>query len=55
MESNEIITLRYMAWERAKGELQSLLHTYWDDNYIHLEKVEKLIEKFIGDFEDTFI
>lgn len=27
-----IRNLRHMAWERAKGELQSLLHTYWDDD-----------------------
>ena len=23
-------TMRTMAWERAKGELQSMLQTFWD-------------------------
>lgn len=29
MESHEVLTLRAMAWERAKGELQAMLATYW--------------------------
>lgn len=28
-ESNELLTLRAMAWERAKGELRAYLHTFW--------------------------
>lgn len=29
-ESNEIQVMRNMAWERAKGELRSMLTTYYD-------------------------
>ena len=29
MESNEVLTLRAMAWQRAKGELHAMLATYW--------------------------
>ena len=29
MESPEVLTMRAMAWQRAKGELQALLATYW--------------------------
>lgn len=29
MESHEVLTLRAMAWERAKGELNAMLATYW--------------------------
>jgi hypothetical protein len=28
MESNEVLTLRAMAWQRAKGELNAMLATY---------------------------
>lgn len=28
MESNEILTLRAMAWQRAKGELNAMIATY---------------------------
>jgi hypothetical protein len=58
--SNKSITtlLRHMAWERAKGELRSMLHSFWpeydtsgnrlDSGYYQMEKD---IEKFIEDFE----
>ena len=28
MESPEVLTMRAMAWQRAKGELQAMLATY---------------------------
>ena len=31
MESNEVLTMRAMAWQRAKGELNAMLATYWPD------------------------
>lgn len=30
MEEKILRTLRAQAWERAKGELQAVLQTYWD-------------------------
>lgn len=55
--SKEILTMRGMAWRRAKGELESILETYWTewvdgkkrDN--GFEKASELIKKFISDFE----
>ena len=46
---NEILkTLRYMAWERARGELNGMLQTYWDHNddskYRRLEEVIRNLE-----------
>lgn len=29
MESPEVLTMRAMAWQRAKGELNAMLATYW--------------------------
>jgi hypothetical protein len=29
MESSEVLTLRAMDWQRAKGELQAMLATFW--------------------------
>ncbi len=52
-------SLRSMAWERAKGELNGLLHTYWplyltdgtvkDEGF---EVVNKKISGFIRDLDD---
>ena len=52
--SNVLISMRLMAWERAKGELNSLLHTYWEDesgNKSNFKPRKELIENFIKDFE----
>lgn len=32
MESLEIMTMRFMALERAKGELNAMLNTFWIDD-----------------------
>ena len=37
--------LRAMAWERAKGELKSILHTYYHDP--RFEAFDKALEDFI--------
>lgn len=36
-ESREIKVARSMAWERAKGELRSMLPTYWDNDAAYQE------------------
>jgi hypothetical protein len=60
LESNEMLTLRAMAWERAKGELRAYLETFWPkyapsgqeiDN--GFESANARIEAFIRDFEDN--
>jgi hypothetical protein len=46
----EELILRMMAWERAKGELRSMLQSYVND----MEKfrcLQKTIEEFIKDVE----
>lgn len=51
--------LRHMAWDRAKGELRSMLHSFWPDYDpssgkrldTGYEEMEANIEKFIKDFE----
>lgn len=44
-EERIIRNMRHMAWERAKGEMQAMLHTYWNDDERY-----KQIEKEIADF-----
>jgi hypothetical protein len=53
-ESQEILTMRWMAWQRAKGELKAYLQTYWehDDNS---KEVQDRIDCFIIDFENDFL
>jgi len=46
------ITLRQMAWERAKGELRSMLQTFWGETKDY-EWVKLLIDKFIHEAEDA--
>ena len=32
MDNQEIKTMRYMEWERAKGSLRAILSSYWEFN-----------------------
>jgi hypothetical protein len=59
-ESNEILTMRAMAWDRAKGELLSVLQTYWPSYAPDGTKIDNgfdtandLIKAFIQHFEDN--
>ena len=56
MNSDRIIrTLRCQSWERAKGELQSVLQTYWDEGLEPESKytrMSKSVNDFINYVED---
>ena len=56
MESHEVLTLRAMAWERAKGELNAMLATYWpspaDGDTARAEMVER-VHSFINDVDEN--
>ena len=43
--------LRPMAWERAKGELSSMLHTYWNDE--RHAPFQKLFKEFVDGVEEN--
>jgi len=45
------ITLRQMAWQRAKGELLSILETYWNGE-ADFERLQDYIMKFIDIIEN---
>jgi len=49
-ESMEIKIMRQMAWERAKGELRSVLATYCRNE--NFSEADKLINSFIKRVED---
>ena len=51
MEENILKTMRYMAWNRAKGELQSMLETYWYGKDEQYREMKKAIDDFIEDVE----
>jgi len=54
--STEIIrTLRSMAWSRAKGELHSMLHTFWPQTASpeQYTKMADAIKVFIKEIEDN--
>ena len=55
MEERILRTLRAQAWERAKGELNSILHTYWDgpgkdQNY---KQMASLVKDLVTTVEDN--
>lgn len=52
---NETIlkTMRYMAWSRAKGELKSMLDTYWTGGSEKFTELKNTIDKFVEDIEDN--
>ncbi len=51
-DSRLMHTIRVMAWERAKGEMRSMLHSYWDDASA-FRMLDHKIEAFIKDIEDN--
>lgn len=56
MSDEKVIrTLRGMAWERAKGELQSILQTYWDGHSKDdkFKAMDAAVEKFISEVQDN--
>jgi len=46
------IILRRMAWARAKGELESILETFWNDQE-EFERMDELFGTFIEEIEDA--
>jgi hypothetical protein len=50
--------LRTQAWERAKGELRSMLHTFYNVNSSggfvdHFDELDKEVQSFIQRVEDN--
>lgn len=50
-EETIIRTMRAMAWERAKGELRSILETYWDEEE-KFDKIDAAIKRFTNEVEN---
>lgn len=50
-ESKEIRSMRYMAWERAKGEMRSMLATFWGSNNSSHDKLDEAMKEFIAKIE----
>jgi hypothetical protein len=55
MDEDKILTaMRLMAWERAKGEMNAILQTFWseesDEDYF--DGARLIVERFINEFED---
>uniref|UniRef100_C6BC93 Uncharacterized protein n=1 Tax=Ralstonia pickettii (strain 12D) TaxID=428406 RepID=C6BC93_RALP1 len=48
-----LLALRFQAWERAKGELQALLHTYFQE--AAFDDVAAAIEEFISKMQDHWL
>ena len=58
MDKDEMVirNLRSMAWERAKGELRSMTHTFWMgslDPDSQFSRLSGEISKFILEIEDN--
>jgi len=53
MDSKEIRVMRFMAWERVKGEMEAILAAFWDDdegeNY---KKLHKLFHDFMDKIDN---
>lgn len=53
MASYELLSMRYMAIERAKGELNATINTYWNwDDDDQEEEEQKKINKAIKILDD---
>ena len=57
MESPEVLTLRAMAWQRAKGELQAMLATFWPapgaGSDATRAEMEERVQAFCAEVEDN--
>ena len=49
-DERTIRTMRYMAWSRAKGELASILETYWEDQDAY-DQMRVKIKEFVEEVE----
>lgn len=51
MESREILTMRQILKEEAKGKLNAMLHTFWDDDeyYDIASKTEEYIKEVLDE------
>lgn len=59
-EDTLVDTLRFMAWERAKGELKSILGTIYpdysnEDPHEDYNELKSIIDKFVEDVETKTI
>jgi hypothetical protein len=52
MDRETIGVLRAQAWERAKGELKGMLHTFFGETE-KFEELNYLMSKFEKDIEDN--
>lgn len=52
LETREIRVMRNMAWERAKGELKSMLWTHYDFESAKFDNFNKAVNDFIQKVED---
>ena len=59
IESHEIKTMRYMEWERAKGNLRAILASFWEFNPMSTpgeptwDDLCDMVEKFIREFGEA--
>ena len=51
-ESRELKVMRQMAWERAKGEIESMLCTYWETPSDY-KNMKNEFDKFVQIVEDN--
>lgn len=54
MQDDILIAMRVMAWERAKGELLSILHTYFG-GHPKFDAADEAINTFIKQIENNGI
>ena len=51
MSDDRVIrNMRHMAWERAKGEMKSMLHTFWDEGAKYKD-LDDVVKDFIDKVE----
>lgn len=52
MDDKVLQVLRAMAWQKAKGELLSIVEAYWSQRE-DFERTARIIEAFIKEIEDN--
>ena len=55
-ESKEIRTMRLMAWERMKGEMEGVLYTFWEkEGSSSYDRLDDIFKRFIEAVQDEWL
>ena len=50
-EDTVLRTMRQIAWERAKGEMNAMMHTFWGSENSNYDELQNEVDRFVEKIE----